>query len=39
MPEVIRADLHFEAIGRKAVGDSHHAGVIDEEIQAIAMGG
>ena len=36
---MVRADLHLEAIVREAAGDGHHAGVVDEEVQATAMGG
>jgi len=39
-PEVIRADLHLEAVRRAPLGQRHDAGVVDEDVErAVPAGG
>ena len=36
--EVVRAELHLEPVGGPALGDAHHAGVVDEDVDRAVRG-
>jgi hypothetical protein len=38
VPEVIDAELHLEPVDGLALGDAHHAGVVDEHVDRLVGG-
>ena len=38
VPEVVDAELHLEAVDGLALGDAHHAGVVDEDVDRLVAG-
>ncbi len=38
MAEVVNAELHLEAVDGLALGDAHHAGVVDEQVDRLVRG-
>jgi hypothetical protein len=35
VPEVVRAELELEAVGRPAARSAHHPGVVDQQVEAV----